>query len=254
MRLCIVALNTFKESIRNRVMINILLFALALILLSLVVGDWSMGHQVKVIKDFGLSAMSLFGLLIALFIGIRLMVQELEQRTIYVIASKPVRRWEILIGKYAGLSLTLLINIVFMTAALWAVGFVMEKTIDFGLIPAIVLMYVEILLMVAFALLFSLLSSPTLSAVFTITMFAVGHMSGFLRDYVVLYPDKGFHWLFKAIYWVAPNLENLNLKTSVVEHLQLQPHAFGYGLLYGLGYIFIVLFIAVAVFDRRDLK
>ncbi|HEX9935378.1 MAG TPA: ABC transporter permease, partial [bacterium] len=87
MRLWIVALNTFKENIRNRVMINILLFAVALILLSLVVGDWSLGHQVKVIKDFGLSAMSLFGLLIALFIGIRLMVQELELRTIYLIAS-----------------------------------------------------------------------------------------------------------------------------------------------------------------------
>jgi ABC-type transport system involved in multi-copper enzyme maturation permease subunit len=254
MRLWIVALNTFKENIRNRVMINILLFALALIMLSFVVGDWSMGHQVKVIKDFGLSAMSLFGLLIALFIGIRLMIQELEQRTIYIIASKPIQRWEILLGKYAGLALTLLVTLLLMTAALWAVDFVMEKTVDFGLIPAIVLMYVEILLMVAFALLFSLLASPTLSAVFTITMFLIGHMSGFLRDYVVLYPDKGFHWMLRVIYWVAPNLENLNLKTTVVEHLQLPPHAFGYGLLYGLGYMFIILFVAVAVFDRRDLK
>jgi ABC-type transport system involved in multi-copper enzyme maturation permease subunit len=253
-RLFIVALNTFKENIRNRVMINILLFALALIMLSLVVGDWSMWHQVKVIKDFGLSAMSLFGLLIALFIGIRLMVQELEQHTIYIVASKPIQRWEILLGKFTGLAMTLLVNMALMTVALWVVDFVMEKTVDFGLVPAVVLMYVEILLMVAFAMLFSSIASPTLSAVFTITIFIIGHMSGFLRDYVQLYPDKGFHWVLRLIYWTAPNLENLNLKTTVVEHLQLPPHAFGYGLLYGLGYMFIILFVTAAVFDRRDLK
>lgn len=254
MRLWIVALNTFKENIRNRVMINILLFAVALILLSLVVGDWSLGHQVKVIKDFGLSAMSLFGLLIALFIGIRLMVQELELRTIYLIASKPIHRWEIVLGKYAGLALTLLVNVFLMTIALWFVDLKIEKTVDFSLIPAIVLLYVEILLMVGFAMMFSSFASPTLSAVFTIVVFVIGHLSGFLREYVQLYPDRGFHWLFKAIYWVAPNLENLNLKTTVVEHLSLPPHAFGYGLLYGLMYLFIVLFITAAIFDRRDLK
>ena len=88
MRIWAIALNTYKETVRNRIMINILLFAIALILLSMVVGDWSLGHQVKVIKDLGLSSMSIFGLLIAIFIGIRLMSQELEQRTIYIIASR----------------------------------------------------------------------------------------------------------------------------------------------------------------------
>ncbi len=254
MRVWTVAWNTFRESIRNRVMINILLFAIALILLSLVVGDWSMGHQVKVIKDFGLSAMSLFGLLIALFIGIRLMVQELEQRTIYIIASKPIQRWEIVLGKYFGLAVTIAINLLLMTLTLWIVDLVIEKRIDLGLTPAILLMYVEILLVVGFALFFSSFTSPTLSAVATIVVFIIGHMSGFLRDYVQIYPDKGFHWLLKAIYYVVPNLENLNLKTAVVEHLDLPPHAFGFGLLYGLGYIFIVLFLTVSVFERRDLK
>jgi len=254
MRVWTVAWNTFRESIRNRVMLNILLFAIALILLSLVVGDWSMGHQVKVIKDFGLSAMSLFGLLIALFIGIRLMVQELEQRTIYIIASKPIQRWEIVLGKFFGLAVTIAINLFLMALTLWIVDWVVEKRIDLGLAPAIVLMYVEILLVVGFALFFSSFTSPTLSAVATIVVFVIGHMSGFLRDYVQIYPDKGFHWLLKAIYYVVPNLENLNLKSTVVEHLELPPHTFGFGLLYGLGYIFVVLFLTVSIFERRDLK
>jgi ABC-type transport system involved in multi-copper enzyme maturation permease subunit len=254
MRIQTIALNTFRETIRNRILLNILIFAIALILLSLVVGDWSMGHQVKVIKDFGLSAMSIFGLLIAIFIGIRLMVQELEQKTIYVIASKPVHRWEIVLGKYLGLGLTLALNVLLMSMALWGASFLMEGTIDFSLLPAIFLIYMEIMLIVAFALLFSSFTSPTLSAIFTLVIFITGHLSGFLREYVQLYPDKGLHWLLRLIYYVVPDLENLNLKIAVVENLDRPPHAVLYGFVYGLGYILILLLLTFLVFRRKDLK
>src|SRR4030042_4087371 len=99
MRIKAVAWNTFKETIRDRILLNILIFALGLILLALVIGEWSIYQQVKVLKDFGLSAMSIFGLLIAIFIGIRLMGQEMEQKTIYLIVSKPIRRWGFVLGK-----------------------------------------------------------------------------------------------------------------------------------------------------------
>ena len=254
MRIWTMALNTFKETIRNRVMVNILLFAIGLILLSLVIGDWSIYQQVKVIKDFGLSAMSIFGLLIAIFIGIRLMIQELEQRTIYVIASKPIHRWEIVVGKYLGLAITLAVNVILMSLALAGTNLIIESRIDFGLAPAILLIYVEILLIVGFALLFSSLTSPTLSAIFTMVIFVIGHLSGFLRDYVQLYPDRGFHWFLKLIYYITPNLENLNLKMAVVENLDRPPHAVIYGLLYGVGYIIILLLLTTAIFRRKDFK
>jgi ABC-type transport system involved in multi-copper enzyme maturation permease subunit len=254
MRIWAVAHNTFKETIRNRVMVNILLFAIGLILLSLVVGDWSIYQQAKVIKDFGLSAMSIFGLLIAIFIGIRLMVQELEQRTIYIIASKPIHRWEIIVGKYVGLGLTLAVNMILMSLALGGVNLIMEGTVDLGLTPAILLIYLEILLIVGFALFFSSFTSPTLSAIFTMMVFVIGHLSGFLRDYVQLQPDRGFHWLLKVIYYIAPNLENLNLKMAVVEHLEYPPNTVVYGLIYGVGYILILLFLTAAVFQKRDFK
>lgn len=254
MRIWAMALNTFKETIRNRVMVNILLFAIGLILLSLVIGDWSIYQQAKVIKDFGLSAMSIFGLLIAIFIGIRLMIQELEQRTIYVIASKPINRWEIVVGKYLGLAITLAANVILMSLALAGSNLIIESRIDFGLAPAILLIYVEILLIVGFALLFSSLTSPTLSAIFTMVIFVIGHLSGFLRDYVQLYPDRGFHWFLKLIYYITPNLENLNLKMAVVENLDRPPHAVIYGLLYGVGYIIILLLLTTAIFRRKDFK
>lgn len=254
MRIWAVAINTFKETIRNRVLINILIFAVGLILLTLIIGDWSIYQQVKVIKDFGLSAMSIFGLLIAIFIGIRLMVQELEQRTIYVVVSKPIHRWEIISGKILGLSMTLAINVVFMSITLWGTELLQEGRIDLGLTPAIVLIYIEILLIVSFALFFSSFISSTLSALFTIIIFTVGHLSGFLKDYVEIYPDRGFHWLLKGVYYIAPNLEMLNLKMAVVEHLEQPPHFVLYGLLYGIGYTLIILLLTVAIFSKRDLK
>jgi len=245
---------TYKETIRNRILINILLFAVALIGLSLVIGEWSLGEQAKVIKDFGLSAMSLFGLLIAIFIGIRLMVQELEQKTLYLVASKPVRRWEILFGKFAGLSMTLLLNVILMLLALWAVDWVIEKRIDFQLAAAVVLIYVEILLIVAFALFFSSLMSPTLAAVATLAVFIAGHLSQILRDYVQIRPGTGLKGLYMAIYYVIPNLENLNLKMAVVEHLERPPHAVGMGILYGVLYLSFVLIATCMIFEKKDLK
>jgi ABC-type transport system involved in multi-copper enzyme maturation permease subunit len=254
MRLWAVAANTFKETIRNRILVNILLFAVVLILLSLVVGEWSLGHQSKVIKDFGLAAMSLFGLLIAIFIGIRLMVQEMEQRTVYLIISKPIRRWEFVIGKYLGLACTLAINVLLMSLTLWAVVLVQEGRIDFGLAPAILLIYMEIGLIVAFALLYSTFASPTLSALFTLLTFVIGHSMSFLRDFILLYPDKPFLWLLRAIYTVMPNLENLNIKMAAVEHIPGPPHAVLFGFLYGLGYTAFVLVLTVLVFENKDLK
>ena len=250
----IIALNTFRETIRNRILINILLFAIGLILLSLVIGDWTLGQQVKVIKDFGLAAMSIFGLLIAIFIGIRLMVQEMEQKTIYIIASKPIHRWEIVLGKYFGLGLTLLINVLLMSAALGMANYIMEGRVDFGLIPAIVLIYMEILIIVAFSMLFSSFTTPSLGAVGTLIVFVVGHLSNFLKDYVTLYPDKGVNWLLKLVYYTAPNLEKLNLKMAVVSGHEYPPDIVWKGLIYAVCYIAILLIITSSSFQRRDLK
>ncbi|MFC1569608.1 ABC transporter permease [bacterium] len=249
-----IALNTYKESIRNRVMINILLFAIGLMLLSMVVGEWSLGEQAKVIKDFGLSAMSIFGLLIAIFIGIRLMVQEMEQRTIYIIASKPIHRWEIVLGKYVGLALTLVANVALMSVTLMSIGFLIEGVFDFMLLPAIFLIYIEILIIVAFSLFFSSLMSPQLSAIATLVIYMIGHLTNFFYEYVQVYPDKGFHWIFKMLYYTMPNLEKLNLKMAVVEHSPQPSHAVGIASLYGLSYIIIVLLLTVIIFNKRDLK
>jgi ABC-type transport system involved in multi-copper enzyme maturation permease subunit len=222
--------------------------------LSLVVGEWSMGQQAKVIKDIGLSAVSLFGLFIALFIGIRLIVQELDRRTIAFLASKPIRRWEIVVGKFFGLGFTLAFHVVVMTAALLIAAAIMEKRLDMGLIPAVILLYIEILLMVGFSLFFSSLVSPTLAALFTLIIYVTGHLSGFLRDYTRLYPDRGFHAVFRILYRILPNLENLNLKEAAVQNTAASPHAFWFGLVYGVSYLVVVLVLTAWIFERKEFE
>src|SRR5688572_21596874 len=116
-----VAVNVFKESVRDKVLYNLVAFAVLLMGASYLIGQLTAGQDVKIIKDLGLASIATFGLLIAVFIGIGLVWKEVERRSIYALLAKPIGRREFILGKYAGLSLTLLVNVAVMTAAMYAV-------------------------------------------------------------------------------------------------------------------------------------
>src|SRR6266480_4335379 len=116
-----IALNVFKESVRDKVLYNLVFFAVMLIAVSYLLGELTAGQDVKIIKDLGLAAMSVFGLFIAVFIGIGLVSKEVERRSIYSLLAKPIGRQQFIVGKYLGLVLTLLVNVTVMTIAYYAV-------------------------------------------------------------------------------------------------------------------------------------
>src|SRR4029079_11990002 len=121
-----IAANVFKESVRDKVLYSIVLFAVLIIAASLLIGQLTAGQEVKIIKDLGLSAISLFGHFIAIFIGIGLVSKEIERRSIYALLAKPMSRTELLVGKFLGLVATLAVNVTVMTAALALVLAVFE--------------------------------------------------------------------------------------------------------------------------------
>lgn len=189
-----VALNTFREAVRDRVFYNLLLFAVLLVGASLVIGQLAAGQDVKIIKDLGLAASLLFGVGIAVFIGIQLVAREVERRSVHATLSKPVSRPTFLLGKYVGLLLTLGVNIVVMAVALFAVLAVYgaltppgvqaiwtAPALDPRLLAALALIYVELAVVTAIALLFSTYSSALLSATFTSAIWVAGHFVGDLR-------------------------------------------------------------------------
>jgi len=262
-----IAVNVFRESVRDKVLYNLVLFAVLLILASYLIGQLTAGQDMKIIKDLGLSATSIFGLFIAVFIGIGLVWKEVERRSIYSLQAKPITRVDFLLGKYAGLVLTLLVNVAVMAAALYAVLGAMTlfgspaltagldaPALDPRLLVAIGLIFVELALVTALALFFSTFSSPMLSAVFTFGLYVVGQFNADLKHFEQVVSSPAAAWLARALYYLLPNLAPFDIKAQVVHG---QPVAAGYVAMtvgYAVVYIAFVLLASVVVFTRRDFK
>ena len=262
-----VAVSVFKESVRDKVLYNLVVFAVLLMSASYLIGELTAGQDVKIIKDLGLASISVFGLLIAVFIGIGLVWKEVEKRSIYTLLSKPMRRQDFLLGKYFGLVLTLVINVAVMTAAYYAVLAYMQvvsppnlraswpaPATDPALLKAIGLIVLELMLVTAIALLFSTFSSPFLSALLTTAVWVIGHFNQDLRDYGATIPSPLAASIARGVNYVIPNFSAFDVKLQVV-HAQAVPLGYiGFTTAYGLTYIALVLATAVIVFSKRDFK
>jgi ABC-type transport system involved in multi-copper enzyme maturation permease subunit len=262
-----IAVNVFRESVRDKVLYNLVLFAILMMGASYLLGQLTAGQDVKIIKDLGLSAMSLFGLFIAVFIGIGLVSKEVERRSVYSLIPKPIHRYHLVLGKYAGLTLTLVVNILIMTLAFYAVllytawgvdpivqGAWDAPALDPALLKAIGLILIELLLVTAIALFFSTFSTPILSAALTFGFFIVGHFSTDLRNFDQVVDSPTAVRLARGLYWVLPNLGQFDVKSQVVHG---QPVPIGYMALsagYAALYTAMLLTVAVSVFARRDFK
>ena len=262
-----VAINVFKESVRDRVPYNLVLFAVLLISSSYLIGQLTAGQDVKIIKDLGLAATAVFGLFIAIFIGIGLVSKEVERRSIYSLLAKPISRPQFIVGKYAGLVLTLAVNVAVMTLAIYAVLAYMTwiETAEFKagweapgvdprLLKATLLIFVELMLITAVALFFSTFSSPILSAAFTFGLYIVGQFNADLKNFDKIVESKPAIWLARGLYHVLPDLSAFDVKTEVVHGLDVQAGYLLTTTAYGMAYIAALMIASVVIFARRDFK
>lgn len=256
-RITAIARNAFREAVRDRVLYNLVLFVLLLTAASIFIGELSGGQERKIIVDLGLSAMLLFGVFIAIFVGVGLVYKEIERRTIYAVFSKPVGRGEFLVGKYLGLCLTLFVNVLVMavgvSVALLYVNGGWDPLIR-TIWPAVLLIYIELMLLTAVALLFSSFSSPALSALLTFLVFVIGHFSADLKALAGSMGSAGGRWLFTGLYYVLPNLANYSFITPAAHgHAPAAGFVFA-AALYALVFITVILAAATLVFSRRNFK
>jgi Cu-processing system permease protein len=252
-----IARNAFREAVRDRVLYNLVLFVLLLTAAAIFIGELSGGQERKVIVDLGLSAMLLFGVFIAIFVGVGLVYKEIERRTIYSIFSKPVGRGEFLVGKYLGLCLTLLVNVVVMglgvSIALLYVSHGWDPLIP-KLWPAVLLIYLELMILTGVALLFSSFSSPALSALLTFFVFLIGHFSADLKNLANSMGSTGARWLFGALYYLLPNLANYSFIAPAAHGRAPEPGFLLASVLYAIVYITVILAVATLVFNKRNFK
>jgi ABC-type transport system involved in multi-copper enzyme maturation permease subunit len=262
-----VAVSVFKESVRDKVLYNLVAFAVLLMAGSYLIGQLTAGQDIKIIKDLGLAAIATFGLMIAVFIGIGLVWKEVERRSIYSLLSKPLSRAEFILGKYCGLGLTLVVNVGVMVVAWYAVLAYMATTVppdvragwvapatDLGMLRAVGLILVELMLVTAIALFFSTFSSPFLSAGLTLGLWVIGHFNADLKNFQSVVDAPAAAMLAHGLYYVLPNFSAFDIKQQVVYAHPVPAAYLASTALYGAVYIGFLLVASIAVFSRRDFK
>jgi len=268
-RIATVAWHVFKESVRDRVLYGILAFGIVLVAASVLIGQITAGQDVKIIKDLGLATIEMAGILMAVFIGVGLVAREIERRSVFALLAKPLPRWEFIVGKYAGLVLTIAVNVAAMTVVFYLVlawmGWASPENVrmswttpatDPRLLVAVVEIVAELALLTAIALLFSTFSSSTLlSVLFTVGVFVAGQLSGDLRNFGdIVDAPPAVAWTVSTVGWVIPAFSIFDHKNAVVSGLPVGVDRVAYNLLYAALYIVAAIGAAVAVFSRREFR
>jgi ABC-type transport system involved in multi-copper enzyme maturation permease subunit len=253
----VVAVNTFREAVRDRVLYNLIFFALLMMGTAILVGQISIGIERMVIINLGLSAISLIGLIMAIFIGVGLVSKEIEKRTLYSLLSKPIRRWEFIAGKYAGLLLTLTVNTALMTVGLAAALFYVGRPFVRGDATVLVALYfilLELALVTALALFFSCFSSPMLSTLFTLGIYVTGVFAKDIRDFGDLTKSVALEAVTRVVYYLVPNFHNFNAIGAAAHGETVSASLAGLNTVYTVIYVALVLMAASATFSGKNLK
>jgi ABC-type transport system involved in multi-copper enzyme maturation permease subunit len=252
-RLYAVAANTFRETVRERVLYNLVFFAILMTLSGLLLGQLSIRQDEKIIKDVGLAAIDLFGTLIAIFIGVSLVSKELERRSLYPLLAKPLTREEFFLGKFAGLAFTLLVNVSVMTAGIYLTLLATGRRPDLLLLRAVYPLYLGLLLVVALAMLLSTLTSSALAATGTVGLAVAGRFSDVVKNMREVAPDAP-SWLVQFLYYAIPNFRNFDFKDRVAYGDPVPFAALAWVTAYAAAYIGLALGSGLLCFRGRDFQ
>ena len=254
MRTIALARNTFREGVRDRLFLTIGIFAIAILAASFIVGPLSLGEQQRITQDLGLASISVLTFLIAILIGTGIIYKEIERKTIYTVLSKPVSRWKFIVGKFLGLNAIVAVLVLGMAAVLMIVNTVVTRSFQPGLLTAILLIWMELVLLTALSVLMSTLCSPILGAIFTILLYIAGHTSADLKELAVRFGSVSVKAMAHFGYYVLPNLEYLNVKSKVIHGVPVDGAYVAFACSYALLYTVVFLTLAILVFQRREFR
>lgn len=252
-----VATNTFREAVRDRVLYNLVFFALLMMGAAILVGQISIGIEESVIVSLGLTAISVIGIFIAVFIGVGLVSKEMDKRTLYALLAKPVERWQFMLGKFVGLVMTLTVNTAAMMVGLyfvlWTVKYPLQRS-DWYLMVAVYLILLKLALIVGLAMLFSCFTTPFLAILFTLGIYIAGLFAEDLRTMQAVSLSASTMKMFRGISYLLPNFENFNVMGAVVHGRGVAGSLVLQDTWYALLYSAMVLAAAATIFSRRNLK
>jgi ABC-type transport system involved in multi-copper enzyme maturation permease subunit len=249
-----IAINTFKESARSKVFYLLVFFGILFALSSKLISFLTIGDALKVLKDTGLAAINFFCVLIAIFTGISLVYKEIDKKTVFNILSKPVSRDEFILGKFLGLALTMLAAEAAMAVIFFAFVALSGGGFDGGILLYFLMLFLELLVLVALSLLFSSFTTPILSFIFTVSLYLIGHVMWTYNEFKTLLASPAVKALTQAFYYLLPNLDKFNIKNEVVLGTTPGPWSIAFTALYGLAYTAALLALAILIFRRREFQ
>ncbi len=247
-----VAENTLREAIRSRVLYALLFFAVLLIGAGVILGDLSYADSERLLQTIGLAAIRIFATATAIAMGVGLIFKEIERRTVFTILTKPVARWQFLLGKYLGLLATVWIQVCLMGVAFAAGSFLIEAPFGLTYVVELLLLMVELALVVALATFFSSFSTPILPSLFTTGFVMAGHMSRDLRDLGARSQSEAVQDVTALLYRVLPDMGSFDFSIIAVHGLPYEATQVWLPLLYGFAYAGLLLLVAACILDRRD--
>lgn len=254
-RIWTIARNVFLEVVRDRILYIVGVFGLVMVMAIALLPEIAAGTENKLILDTGLAAINLLSLFVVVFIGTGLINKEIEKKTVLVLIAKPVSRLEFILGKHLGLSLVMAVLIASLTAVM--LGLLALGSVPFQLnlmLLAVLFMFLEMVLLIAAAMMFGVVTSTVLATLMTLAIFAVGHETRNILELDKIAESENFRRIAEGLFLVLPDLERLNLKNEIANGFVAPPS--GGGLLenaaYGLIYTALLLTVTVAIFERRQ--
>jgi ABC-type transport system involved in multi-copper enzyme maturation permease subunit len=225
-----------------------------LIIISVFLEPFALGEAAKILRDFGLAAAVLFGILTTIIIGSALIHKDIEKKTIYTVLSKPVKRSEVILGKFLGLSSLIFLLVLAMLVIHQLVIFIREGAFDPILFIALPFTIIEVMVLLGILLFFSSFSSTTLTSIMGVILFVVGHAVPDLKLFADQTKAVVLKYVAYGFYYVLPNLENFNLRNDLVYRLPLHADQMIFSICYGIIYIVFLLYITTLLFERREFK
>jgi ABC-type transport system involved in multi-copper enzyme maturation permease subunit len=252
-----IALNTFRETVRDKIIYSLVVFIVIVTLIAILMGSLSVGQNARILRDMGLAAISFVGGIIAIFAGTNLVFKEIDKRTIYIIFTKPITGWQFILGKYLGLASCLLILVIAMGLFLTGVlslsqGAPFQDQIALMSLPLGVV-YLELLFVIALATFFSTFASPVMSVLFTLSLWLIGHFGDSLKELGKISQNETLSAFMNFVYWLLPDLASLTrIRTLISSTNHSYDEALSYLICYVIAYVVILLVIASVVTEQRE--
>lgn len=247
-----IAIHTFVQERRAKLFFNVIIFAIALFVSSFIFAEVSIGDKAKVIYDIALAGISIICVVTAIITGCNIISRDIQLQTIYAVMSKPVRRWEIVLGKSLGLWMLLAVNILIMGACFYAIASLHRLSPPLALIWALIFILFEVIVIGELSILFSLVSQGYLSIIFSLVTYVIGHMTSDLKLFCHATGSKPVIFISNLIFFAFPDLSAFDIKNQIVHGFSVSPAFFSYGFGYSLAYTVLITGLACILFRSKE--